>query len=180
MRDGRNKPGHFKHGAPVVSLRIRPAQPADADLIFALVRELADYENLQAEVDATPQTIAAALFAPEPKLFCDIAEWAGETAGFAVWFLNFSTFRGHHGIYLEDLFVRPAFRGKGIGKALMRRLAQRCVEDGLARFEWTVLDWNAPSIAFYQSIGARVMDEWKICRLSGEALRGFARDGTPA
>ena len=102
--------------------------PADAALIFALVRELADYEKLSDEVDATPEAIAAALFAREPRVFCDIAEWNGEPAGFAVWFLNFSTFRGRHGIYLEDLFVRPAFRGKGIGKALMARLAARCVE----------------------------------------------------
>lgn len=157
-----------------MTLLIRPAQPADIDLVFALVRELADYENLQGEVDATPATIAAALFAPEPRLYCDLAEWEGVPAGFAVWFLNFSTFRGRHGIYLEDLFVRPAHRGKGIGKALMRRLAQHCVERDLARFEWAVLDWNAPSIAFYRSVGAQVMDEWKICRLSGAALESFA------
>ena len=162
-----------------MSLAIRPAQPADTGLIFTLVRELADYEKLQGEVDATPEAIAAALFAPEPKLYCDIAEWAGAPAGFAVWFLNFSTFRGRHGIYLEDLFVRPAYRGKGIGKALMRRLAQHCVERDLARFEWAVLDWNAPSITFYQSVGAQVMDEWKICRLSGAALASFA-SGTPS
>ena len=98
----------------------------------------------------------------------------GEGAGFAVWFLNFSTFRGRHGIYLEDIFVRPALRGRGIGKALMARLAARCVEQGWARLEWAVLDWNAPSIAFYKSIGAQVLDEWKICRLSGEALATFA------
>lgn len=162
-----------------MSLTIRAAQPADAELVFALVRELADYEKLQGEVDATPEAIAAALFAPAPRLFCDIAEWQGEAAGFAVWFLNFSTFRGRHGIYLEDLFVRPAYRGKGIGKALMRRLAQHCVERDLARFEWAVLGWNAPSIAFYQSVGAQVMDAWKICRLSGPALENFA-NGTPS
>jgi diamine N-acetyltransferase len=157
-----------------LTLTIRTAQPADAGLVFALVRELADYEKLQGEVDATPEAIAAALFAPAPKLYCDIAEWEGAPAGFAVWFLNFSTFRGRHGIYLEDLFVRPVYRGKGIGKGLMRRLAQHCVERNLARFEWAVLDWNAPSIAFYKSVGAQVMDEWKICRLSGAALENFA------
>jgi len=160
-----------------MSLSIRAAQPADSALIFALVCELADYENLQGEVDATPEEIAAALFAREPRLFCDIAEWHGEPAGFAVWFLNFSTFRGRHGIYIEDLFVRPEFRGKGIGKALMARLAQRCIDDGLARFEWAVLHWNAPSIAFYRAIGAQVMDEWKICRLTGRALHDFAGSG---
>jgi diamine N-acetyltransferase len=157
-----------------VSLAIRAAVEADAALIFALVRELADYEKLSHDVDATPEAIAAALFAREPRLFCDIAEWNGEPAGFSVWFLNFSTFRGRHGIYVEDLFVRPAFRAKGIGKALMARLAKRCVDEGWTRFEWAVLDWNAPSIAFYKSIGAQVMDEWRICRLSGQALQDFA------
>jgi GNAT superfamily N-acetyltransferase len=157
-----------------VSLAIRSARPADSTLVFALVRELADYENLTAAVDGAPEQIAAALFAPSPKLFCDIAEWNGDPAGFAVWFLNFSTFRGRHGIYLEDIFVRPAFRRRGIGKALLARLAQRCVDDGHARFEWAVLDWNAPAIAFYRSIGAQVMDDWRICRLSGKALHEFA------
>jgi GNAT superfamily N-acetyltransferase len=161
-----------------VSLLIRAARATDATLIFALVCELADYENLQGEVAATPEAIAAALFAPEPRLYCDIAEWDGEPAGFAVWFLNYSTFRGRHGLYLEDLFVRPSYRGQGIGKALMARLARHCLEQGLARFEWAVLDWNAPSIAFYKSIGAQVMDEWRICRLSGKALQDFA--GTKA
>ena len=160
-----------------MSLAIRAARPADSALIFALVRELADYEKLSHDVNATPEAIAAALFAREPRLFCDIAEWNGEPAGFSVWFLNFSTFRGRHGIYVEDLFVRPAFRVKGIGKALMARLAKRCVDEGWARFEWAVLDWNAPSIAFYKSIGAQVMDEWRICRLSGEALQAFANEG---
>jgi diamine N-acetyltransferase len=157
-----------------VSLAIRVARPADSALIFALVRELADYEKLSHDVDATPEAIAAALFAREPRLFCDIAEWNGELAAFSVWFLNFSTFRGRHGIYVEDLFVRPAFRAKGIGNALMARLAKRCVDEGWTRFEWAVLDWNAPSIAFYKSIGAQVMDEWRICRLSGQALQDFA------
>lgn len=160
-----------------MSLVLRAAAPADAALIFALVRELAEYEKLAGEVAATEQQIAAALFGSEPRLFCEIAEWSGEPAGFAVWFLNFSTFRGRHGIYLEDLFVRPPFRKRGIGKALMARLAKRCVEEGYARFEWAVLNWNAPSIAFYKSIGAQVMDEWKICRLSGEALQAFAGEG---
>jgi diamine N-acetyltransferase len=160
-----------------VNASIRAARPDDSALIFALVRELADYEKLTSEVDASPEAIAAALFAREPRLFCDIAEWNGEAAGFTIWFLNFSTFRGRHGIYLEDIFVRPAFRKKGIGKALLARLAQRCVEQGYARFEWAVLDWNRPSIDFYKSIGAQVMDEWKICRLSGEPLKTFAGVG---
>jgi diamine N-acetyltransferase len=157
-----------------VSINIRAARDTDAALIFNLVQELADYEKLGHEVDATPEAIAAALFAATPRLFCDIAEWNGEPTGLALWFLNFSTFRGCHGVYLEDLFVRPAYRGRGLGKALMARLAQHCVEQRLARFEWAVLEWNAPSIAFYKSIGAHVMHDWKICRLSGEALRDFA------
>ena len=161
-----------------MNLLIRAAVPADSALIFSLVRELADYEKLTPEVDATEQAIAAALFSDAPRLFCDIAEWNGEPAGFSVWFLNYSTFRGRHGLYVEDLFVRPPFRGHGIGKALMARLARHCVEQGFARFEWAVLNWNAPSIAFYKSIGAQVMDEWKICRLSGQALRDFAGAGT--
>ena len=156
-----------------MSIAIRPATPADTQLIFDLIRELAEYEKLSHAVDATPSMIAEALFGERPRLFCDIAELNGEAAGLAVWFLNFSTFRGRHGIYLEDLFVRPAYRGKGLGKALMARLAARCVEEGYARFEWSVLDWNAPSIAFYRSIGADVLPNWKICRMSGEALTSF-------
>ena len=157
-----------------MSLSIRRAEPADAALVYELVCALADYEKLRHEVDATPEEIAKALFAPEPRLYCDLAEWNGEAAGFAVWFLNFSTFRGRHGIYLEDVFVRPEFRGRGIGKALMQTLAQTCVDKGYARFEWAVLDWNAPSIAFYESLGADIKGEWKLCRMSGPALARFA------
>ena len=174
--DARHKAGHDAvHRGSSVSPIIRPAQPSDTALVFALVCELADYENLQHEVAAKPEDIAAALFAREPRLFCDIAEWDGQPAGFSVWFLNFSTFRGRHGVYLEDVFVRPEFRGRGIGTALLQRLAQNCVENGYARFEWAVLDWNSPSIGFYESIGAKVMSDWKLCRLSGAALTQFAR-----
>lgn len=161
-----------------MSVTIRPARPADASLIYALVRELAEYERLSHDVDSSEQQIAAALFGPQPGVFCDLAEWNGEPVGFALWFLNFSTFRGRHGLYLEDIFVRPALRGKGIGKTLMRNLARRCVERGYARFEWTVLDWNEPSIAFYRSIGANLLDDWRVCRMSGEALVNFAGQGT--
>jgi GNAT superfamily N-acetyltransferase len=159
-----------------MTLTIRGAVPSDTDLVFALVCELADYENLQNDVAAKPEDIASALFAREPRLFCDIAEWDGEPAGFSVWFLNFSTFRGRHGIYLEDVFVRPPFRGRGIGTALLKRLAKHCVDNDYGRFEWTVLDWNAPSISFYESIGAKVMHEWKLCRLTGAALARFAKE----
>jgi GNAT superfamily N-acetyltransferase len=158
-----------------VSLSIRAARPADSAQIFALVQELAAYEKLT--VEATEQAIAEALFSKSPRLYCDIAEWNGAGVGFATWFLNYSTFSGSQGIYIEDIFVKAALRGRGIGKALMALLARRCVERGYARCEWAVLDWNAPSIAFYKSIGAQVLDEWRICRLSGAALAKFAEAG---
>jgi GNAT superfamily N-acetyltransferase len=116
------------------------------------------------------------LFAPQPRLFCDIAEWNGQPAGFALWFLNFSSFRGRYGIYLEDLFIRPEFRGKGLGKALMAKLAQRCLQEGWARLEWAVLDWNKPAIDFYTAAGATVMEDWRLCRLSGAALENFGSE----
>ncbi|KWV61026.1 GCN5 family acetyltransferase [Bradyrhizobium macuxiense] len=158
-----------------MSLTIRRARPDEAGLVFSLVRELAEYEKLLHEVRASEADIAEALFGPNPRLFCDIAEWNGEPAGFAVWFVNFSTFAGSHGIYLEDLFVRPALRGKGIGKALLVHLAQECVANGWSRLQWAVLDWNAPSIAFYKSLGAELMDEWTICRVSDAALTALAK-----
>jgi diamine N-acetyltransferase len=163
-----------------VSIAIRPARREDAALIFALVRELAEYEKLLDDVDATEDSLARALFAAEPRVFCDIAEWKGEPCGFALWFMNFSSFRGRHGIYLEDLFVRPAHRGRGVGKALLAHLAGRCVAQGWTRFEWSVLDWNAPSIAFYRSLGAAILDEWKICRVTGDALKTLAARGQAA
>jgi GNAT superfamily N-acetyltransferase len=158
-----------------MSVTIRPARPGEAGLVLQFVRELAEYERLSHEVEATEAMIDAALFGPNPRVFCDIAEWNGEPVGNALWFLNFSTFSGRSGIYLEDLFVRPASRGRGIGKALMVHLARRCVAQGWARFEWSVLDWNAPSIAFYKSIGAQLKEEWTICRVSGAALAKLAR-----
>ncbi|VIO76192.1 Acetyltransferase YpeA [Bradyrhizobium ivorense] len=157
-----------------MSLTIRRARPDEAGLVFSLVRELAEYEKLLHEVQASEADIAEALFGANPRLYCDIAEWNGEPAGFAVWFVNFSTFAGRHGIYLEDLFVRPALRGKGIGKALLMHLARECVAQGWSRLQWAVLDWNAPSIAFYKSLGAELMDEWTICRVSGPALAALA------
>jgi GNAT superfamily N-acetyltransferase len=157
-----------------MALRIFNARPQDSGLIYSLIRELAEYEKLLHEVEATEAGIAEALFGDNPRLFCEIAEWNGEPVGFAVWFLNFSTFSGRHGIYLEDLFVRPAFRGKGIGKALLAYLAKNCVENDWSRLQWSVLDWNAPSIAFYKSLGAVLMDEWTGCRLNGPALSALA------
>lgn len=153
---------------------IRPAVPADAALTLALIRELAEYERLSNEVDATEAMIAAALFGPSPRVFCDLAEWDGEPAGFALWFYSFSTFRGRHGIYLEDLFVRPAHRGRGIGKALLQSLARRCADEGLPRLEWSVLDWNEPALGFYRRLGAEAKDGWTVHRLSGAALAALA------
>jgi diamine N-acetyltransferase len=149
---------------------IRPATPADAGLVFDLVHELAVYERLEADVDATPAMIADALFGPAPRVFCDIAEWQGQPVGFALWFYSFSTFRGRHGLYLEDLFVRPAQRGHGLGKKLLAHLARRCVAENLARLEWSVLDWNTPSIDFYKAQGAEMLDGWTTCRVTGAAL----------
>lgn len=162
---------------------IRPAAPGDAPLIFAFVRELAAYERLEHEVDATEALLAAALFGPQPRVFCDIAEWIAPAepprpAGFALWFYTFSTFRGRHGIFLEDLFVRPAYRRKGLGRALLSHLAKRCLDEGLPRLDWNVLDWNEPSIAFYKAQGAELMDQWIGCRVTGEALARLA--GRPA
>lgn len=153
-----------------MSLTIRSARPGEAALVLAFVRELAEFERLAHEVEASDQDIDAALFGDNPRAFCDIAEWEGEPVGFALWFYNFSTFRGRHGIYLEDLFVRPAARGKGVGKALLSGLARRCVAENLGRLEWWVLDWNENALRFYRSLGALPMDEWTVQRVTGEAL----------
>jgi GNAT superfamily N-acetyltransferase len=159
-----------------MSLNIRRARAGEGGLVLRFVRELADYEKLSHAVEATEADIGEALFGEHPRLFCEIAEWNGEPAGFAVWFVNFSTFSGRSGIYLEDLFVRPALRGNGIGKALLAHLARHCVENGWSRLQWAVLDWNAPSIAFYKSLGAELMDEWTICRVGGPALTALAQE----
>jgi GNAT superfamily N-acetyltransferase len=158
-----------------MSLAIRRARADEAGLVFSLVGELAEYERLLHEVEATEADIAAALFGENPRLFCEIAEWEGEVAGFAIWFNNFSTFSGRSGIYLEDLFVRIEQRGKGIGKALLVHLAGECVDNGWSRLQWSVLDWNTPSIEFYQSLGAEMMDQWRLCRIGGAALTALAR-----
>ena len=154
--------------------KLRPAAPTDAPEILALIRELADYEHLLHEVDATREGLHAALFGPSPRVFCDLAEQDGVIAGFALWFYSFSTFRGRHGIYLEDLFVRPAMRGRGIGRALLSGLASRCLREDLARLEWSVLDWNEPALAFYRTLGARGMKDWIPHRVTGEALLTLA------
>ncbi len=151
-------------------IRIRRAEPKDRALVYGLIRDLADYEKLLHTVDATEGMIGEALFGENPRAFCEIVSWNGEDAGFALWFYTFSTFRGKHGLFLEDIFVNPDYRGWGLGKALLKHLAQRCVDEGLARFEWSVLNWNEPSIAFYKAMGAQMMDGWKGCRVSDDAL----------
>jgi GNAT superfamily N-acetyltransferase len=156
-----------------VSLTIRPARPDDTPVIVELIRGLAEYERLAHEAEATDVGIAAALFGATPRVFCEMAETEGNIAGFALWFYTFSTFAGRPGIYLEDLFVKPEFRGRGIGKALLQHLARRCVEEGLGRFEWSVLDWNEPAIQFYRAQGARLLDDWIICRVEGDALQAL-------
>jgi GNAT superfamily N-acetyltransferase len=151
---------------------IRTATPADIPAVHTLIRELADYEKAPDEAKATPEQLHKALFGDRPAAYAHIAEddTTGEAVGYALWFLNFSTWRGVHGIYLEDLYVRPEARGAGHGKALLTELARICVERGYERLEWSVLNWNAPSIAFYEALGARPQDEWTVYRLTDEAL----------
>ncbi|WP_151483630.1 GNAT family N-acetyltransferase [Streptomyces albicerus] len=150
---------------------IRTATPADVPVIHSMIRELAEYEKALEEVRATEEQLCEALFGERPAAYAHIAESAeGEPVGFALWFLNFSTWRGVHGIYLEDLYVRPLARGGGYGKALLRELARICVERGYERLEWAVLDWNRPSIDFYEALGARPQDEWTVYRLTDGAL----------
>ncbi|KJK59810.1 GNAT family N-acetyltransferase [Saccharothrix sp. ST-888] len=152
---------------------IRTAAVTDVPVIHAMIRELAEYEKALDEARATEEQLRDALFGEHPAVFGLIAEddASGEPVGFALWFRNFSTWRGTHGIYLEDLYVRPTERGGGHGKALLTELARICVERGYSRLEWSVLDWNEPSIGFYKSLGAVPMDEWTVFRLTDDALR---------
>lgn len=156
--------------------RIRPAAPTDAALILSLIRELAEYEKLAHEVTATEADIRTALFAARPSAECLIAEAGGMPVGFALYFHNFSTFLGRAGLYLEDLYVKPEQRGKGYGRRLLAHLARLTLERGCGRFEWAVLDWNEPAIRFYQGLGAKMMESWKINRLTGEPLRKLAAE----
>lgn len=161
-------------GGRATTVKVRVATVADTPLILQFIRDLAEYERLLHEVEASEADIRRDLFGENPRCFCDIAEAGGRPVGFALWFYNYSTFRGRAGIYLEDLFVLPEARGIGAGKALLRRLAQRCVDADLGRLEWAVLNWNAPSIAFYDSLGASAKTDWTVRRLDGEALEGLA------
>ncbi|MGW7268615.1 N-acetyltransferase family protein [Streptomyces sp. NPDC054842] len=156
---------------------IRTATPADVPAIHAMIRELAEYEKALHEARATEEQLREALFGERPAVFGLVAEEAGEPVGFALWFLNFSTWRGVHGIYLEDLYVRPEARRGGHGRALLTELARICAERGYERLEWAVLNWNRPAIEFYESLGARPQDEWSVYRLTDEALAALGSRG---
>jgi GNAT superfamily N-acetyltransferase len=155
---------------------VRPIRPVDVPAVVGLVRELAAYEKAPDEARMTEEQLSAALFGEAPALFGHVAERDGAVVGMALWFLNFSTWRGTHGIYLEDLYVQPRHRGSGLGRQLLRTLAELCVQRGYVRLEWWVLDWNSPSIEFYRAAGAVAMDEWTVFRLTDEALTAFAGD----
>jgi GNAT superfamily N-acetyltransferase len=154
---------------------VRRVRPGDVPTVLGLVRELAAYEKAEHEALMTADQLSAALFGPSPALFGQVAlAGDGQIGGFALWFRNFSTWRGTHGVYLEDLYVSPEHRGTGLGRELLRTLAEECVDRGYSRLEWSVLDWNSPSIEFYRAAGAVPMDEWTVFRLTGDALTRFA------
>ena len=155
-------------------MSIRRATPDDVAVIAHLIRELAIYERAEDEVKITPEDLRESFFGPEPRVFCELFEEAETAVGFAVWFLNYSTWTGHYGIYLEDLFVRPEHRGHGFGRAMLARLAKECVTNGYTRLQWSVLDWNTPAIDFYRGLGAEAMSEWTVFRLSNESLERLA------
>jgi GNAT superfamily N-acetyltransferase len=159
---------------PLHSLSVRPAAAADVELVLGFIRELADYERLSHEVTATPEQIHAALFGPRPYAEAVLGCIDGEPCGFALFFHNFSTFLGKPGLYLEDLYVRPSARGRGLGSYLLAWLAALALERDCGRFEWAVLDWNEPALKVYRGLGARAADDWTIQRVTGEALRRLA------
>ena len=158
-------------------LRIRRAEARDAGVVLDLVRALAEYEKVPHAVKATEGDLVRDGFSGSPRFFVELAEWEGEPVGFALWFFNYSTWLGRPGLWLEDLFVRPGHRGRGVGRALLAHVAGIAVEEGCGRFEWAVLDWNAPAIAFYRALGAKPLDEWTTMRVTGEALSRLARTG---
>jgi GNAT superfamily N-acetyltransferase len=164
----------------VSKTRIRRIERTDLSVVVEMVHELALYEREPDACHLTMEQLDAALFRPAPALFGHVAEVDGEVVGMALWFLSFSTWRGAHGIYLEDLYVTPAHRGSGIGQQLLAELARECVARGYERLEWSVLDWNEPALGFYRSLGAVGMEEWTVHRLTDSALRGLAQAGDTA
>jgi len=154
---------------------LRAARPADVPALVGLIRELAEFEHLTHLCVVTPEGLEPQLFGPRPAAEALVAEVSGQVVGFALFFTNFSTFLGLPGLYLEDLYVQPAHRGAGIGRALLERLGTLAVQRGCGRFEWSVLDWNEPAIRFYEKMGAQLLPDWRICRVSGEALAAFGR-----
>jgi GNAT superfamily N-acetyltransferase len=152
-------------------MQIREAKQADVPTIMQLIHDLAVYEKAPEQVETNENEIAAALFADQPKVFANVIEVNSQVVGIAIWFLNFSTWQGKHGIYLEDLYIKPEYRGNGYGLAMLKYLAALCVERGYSRFQWWVLDWNTPAIEFYKSQGAIAMDKWTVYRVSGESLK---------
>jgi GNAT superfamily N-acetyltransferase len=158
------------------SLNLRPARPEDASLILAFIQELAEYEREPQGVTATVEDIRRDGFGSRPRFHCVIAEWQGQPAGFAFYFFNYSTWKGRHGLYLEDLFVRPTFRGKGIGKALLVHLAQIAVRENCYGMRWQVLDWNRPAIDFYERLGGKLLREWITVRVMDDELKRLAEE----
>jgi GNAT superfamily N-acetyltransferase len=162
---------------------IRRAEPRDVPEILQMVRDLAEYEKALEEAIATEEQFHQALFGPNPSVFAHVVEHESDgrrLGGFALWFLNFSTWLGVNGLYLEDLYVRPELRGSGYGKALLSTLAKECIDNGYGRFEWWVLDWNEPALGFYRSLGAVPMDEWTVQRVTGSALKALAEQAPSA
>jgi len=152
-------------------LKIRPAKREEVSEVLQLIQDLATYEKAPEQVEASKDDLLNTIFAKEPRVFCDLVEVDGQIAGMAIWFLNYSTWQAKHGIYLEDLYIKPEFRARGYGKALLKHLAQICDREGYGRLQWWVLDWNSPAIEFYRSFGAEAMDEWTVYRTSGQALK---------
>ncbi len=165
---------------PLPSPDLRPATPADLPAIVGLIRELADFEQLLHLVVVTPESLQPHLFGPRPAAEAVVAEVGGKVVAFALFFTNFSTFLGQPGLYLEDLYVQPAHRGRGLGRALLQHLGALAVQRGCGRFEWSVLDWNENAIRFYEKMGATLMPDWRICRVTGDALAAYAGPLSPA
>jgi len=152
---------------------LRTAEPRDVPAIMSLIRELAEFEKLTHLMQVTPEALQQHLFGPKPVIEALVGEVQGQVVAYAIFFTNYSTFLGKPGLYLEDLYVQPAHRGTGLGKALLRRLGRLAVERDYGRFEWAVLDWNVNAIRFYEKMGATVLPDWRICRVTGEALQAF-------